>query len=152
MPVAQRTTRVTDDSTPIAGMCTDPVSNSGHDTTVLYVALKRCDPWSADVIIGQDFLSPNSTLIDCAYDALHLELPSEHWHCSRSPETPVLHWFRSLTVPSCNLRLFDALYSCNNIPLAWRHFTFPFVNFCGNGVLEQRTGDVRAKKLNEKPH
>lgn len=65
--------RVADGGTAaIAGMCTARVTIAGHDKSVLFPVLYRS---THDLILGQDFLSDHSALIDCSLGLVHLDLP-----------------------------------------------------------------------------
>ncbi|XP_077541028.1 uncharacterized protein LOC144153253 [Haemaphysalis longicornis] len=65
--------RVADGGTSaVAGMCTARVSIAGHPVTVMFFVLDKCPH---DVILGRDFLSDHSALIDCSTGLLRLELP-----------------------------------------------------------------------------
>lgn len=66
--------KVADGGTPtISGMCTARVTIAGRTVPVLFAVLQNC-PY--DVILGLDFLSDHSALIDCSTGFLSLELPS----------------------------------------------------------------------------
>ncbi|XP_077553321.1 uncharacterized protein LOC144168147 [Haemaphysalis longicornis] len=65
--------RVADGGTSaVAGMCTARVSIAGHPVTIMFFVLDKCPH---DVILGRDFLSDHSALIDCSTGLLRLELP-----------------------------------------------------------------------------
>lgn len=78
-PAPTAVLRVADGGTPpIIGLCTARVTISGHHTPVLFTVLDNCPH---EVILGLDFLSDHSALIDCATSVVQLELPL-------SPESP----------------------------------------------------------------
>ncbi|XP_077551149.1 uncharacterized protein LOC144164731 [Haemaphysalis longicornis] len=68
----------------VAGMCTARVSIAGHPVTVMFFVLDKCPH---DVILGRDFLSDHSALIDCSTGLLQLELPRS----SEDHAPPFLH-------------------------------------------------------------
>ncbi|XP_049273509.1 uncharacterized protein LOC125759160 [Rhipicephalus sanguineus] len=72
-PAVSPTVRVADGSrTSVLGMCTARVTVAGHHTSVLFAVLDACPH---DVILGIDFLTAHSALIDCSAGTLRLELP-----------------------------------------------------------------------------
>lgn len=72
-PASACVVRVADGGTvPIVGMCTARVSIAGRHTPVLFTVLAHCPH---DLILGLDFLSAHSALIDCSASTLRLELP-----------------------------------------------------------------------------
>lgn len=73
-PPTTRAVRVADGGTvAVAGMCTARVGIAGHHIPVLFMVLASCPH---DLILGMDFLSTHSALIDCSAGTLCLELPS----------------------------------------------------------------------------
>ena len=72
-PPVQCAVIVADGSTStVLGMCTSRVCIAGRQTIVLFTVLAQCPH---DVILGLDFLSTHSALIDCSTGLLQLELP-----------------------------------------------------------------------------
>uniref|UniRef100_L7LV95 RNA-directed DNA polymerase n=1 Tax=Rhipicephalus pulchellus TaxID=72859 RepID=L7LV95_RHIPC len=65
--------RVADGATPVVtGMCTARVTVAGRHTSVLFYVLEQCPH---EIILGLDFLSSHSALIDCASGVVQLALP-----------------------------------------------------------------------------
>lgn len=65
--------RVADGATPaVTGMCAARVTVAGRHTTVLFYVLDHCPH---DIILGLDFLSEHSALIDCSAGVVQLVLP-----------------------------------------------------------------------------
>lgn len=68
--------RVADGGTfPVLGMCSARISVADRSTSVLLAVLEKC---SHDLILGMDFLSAHSALIDCGTGLLQLDLPCYH--------------------------------------------------------------------------
>lgn len=82
-PAIQSTVRVADgSSSAVLGMCTARVCIAGHQTIGLFAVLAQCPH---DVILGLDFLSTHSALIDCSTGVLQLELPFDAHVLSDTP-------------------------------------------------------------------
>ncbi|XP_070393949.1 uncharacterized protein [Dermacentor albipictus] len=87
-PASARVVRVADGGTvPIIGMCTARVSIAGRHTPVLFTVIAHCPH---DLILGLNFFSAHSALIDCSFSTLHFELPmlaepSDAPHCRLRP-------------------------------------------------------------------
>lgn len=65
--------RVADGGTaPVIGMCAARVSFADRSTIVLFTVIAHCPH---DIILGLDFLSAHSALIDCSASTLRLDLP-----------------------------------------------------------------------------
>lgn len=74
--------QVADDGTfPVLGMCSARISVANRSTAVLFAVLERC---CHDLILGMDFLSAHSALIDCGTGLLQLDLPCYY----DAPTTP----------------------------------------------------------------
>lgn len=72
-PAPSPVLRVADGGTPaVIGMCPARVSVADHHTSVLFYVLEHCPH---DLILGLDFLSAHSALIDCSAGVVQLALP-----------------------------------------------------------------------------
>ncbi|KAK8756781.1 hypothetical protein V5799_000517 [Amblyomma americanum] len=67
----------------VVGMCTARVSIAGRHTSVLFTVLEHCPH---DIILGLDFLTDHSALIDCATSIVQLALP-----VPSEPPDPIVH-------------------------------------------------------------
>lgn len=72
-PALNRAVRVADGGTAaIIGMCSARVTIADRSTAVLFTVIENCPH---EVILGMDFLTAHSALIDCSAGCLDLEMP-----------------------------------------------------------------------------